>query len=45
MSDEQTELDDDRAPGEGDHDTDVITGIRGYAIGFLLAASLSVASF
>jgi cytochrome o ubiquinol oxidase subunit IV len=45
MSDKNTELGDDRAPGEEGGGQGVVTGIRGYAIGFLLAALLSVASF
>ena len=45
MSEKNIDLDDDRAPGEGSDGTDVVTGVRGYAIGFLLAALLSAASF
>ena len=45
MSDKQSELDDDRAPGAGEDGTDVGAAIRSYAVGFLLAALLSVASF
>jgi len=45
MSD-QTELDDDRAPGEGSSDAgDIRSKVLTYVAGFVLAAVLSVASF
>jgi cytochrome o ubiquinol oxidase operon protein cyoD len=41
-----SELDDDRAPGEHDGVGQSLTAqVRGYAIGFLLAALLTAASF
>ena len=35
----------DSAPGESDDDNDPIAGVRGYVVGLVLAALLTVASF